>query len=667
MNNVFVIGKSKVIIPIDHSDLNICVKAIKELISKYHVIVININLRVVGALYQEQKGIELLVRLRLAEIMNHCILHSCETLYDVMAKNPKNIIITSKGTSYCRTTLDLNKIVDKAYYDNIWKNKAIKQNFILNLKKYYDITLIRHHLANIYGVAMLMQIFDKYIFDETDQFGNKRFKEYDPLMLGVYQYISNNAYEIEQEKKDFLLDNISLLTNKLSEINPHILYIDDMASIGWTELFKKTIYKNAANPNLYVEVPCKHDFELGINYKQYIQKINEYISKDRDDNKFVVCVLLDMRLTDEIGVFDEIEQISGIKLLKDIRAAFPELPVIMTSASNKSDSVSYAMNCGATAFWTKPGIDYVHNEYYYIEQYLKLLKSIDEAQEKYEASIDKSIARAGNTIAELSLKNDIDISKISMYDDVDAVIFDTCIWSATTEADIQAYYPSIYKIYRWTKKQNKIFAVIDDVSLELLKHSKFKINQNMTENQKKAQINLSKISILALQVLSKYCLNYFNYHNLIYELIYSNIDWKVEQIEIENKYYYSVVSGNKKTHHIDINEDKATEYMKKAETHKMLHADDSFELLVPELCITHGQKILFISNDNNLRERIRCTTIIKAGKYFNYISLKGKDEVVVDIKKHPIIINEKTMYVDKKIYMITANKMNEIASKIILS
>ena len=660
-------GKSKPVIPIIFSDLSECIEVIQGIIDNYDIIVININLRVGDSLYQEQKGIELLVMLRLAKIMNHCILHSCETLYDVIAKYPGNVIITSKGTSFYRTTYDRNKILKKAFFDDIWKIKANKHNFILHLKRYYDISLIRHHLANIYGIAMLMKIFDKYIFDEVDRFGDKQFSEYDPLMLSVCQYITNNIYEIKKVKKDYLVENVSHLINRLSAKNPHILYIDDMASIGWAELFKKTIYKNEINPNFYLEIPSKNDFQPGINYNNYVKKIYKYISQERVGNKFVVCVLLDMRLIDEKGVFDEIEKISGIQLLKDIRSAFPELPVIMTSASNKSDSVSYAMKCGATAFWTKPGIDYVYNEYYYIEQYLRLLKCIDDSQDKYEERIDKCITRTGNVIAELSLKDNINISNIGIYKDVDAVIFDTCIWSATNESEILAYYPSIYRIYRWTKKQNIIFAVIDDVSRELLKHSKSKVEANMTEHEKKEQIKLSKVSLFALRVLSEYCLNYHNYHHLIYELMYGNILWDVDQIKIDNKDYYSVVSENKKTHHIDIYKDKAMEYMNKAKTHKMLHADDSFELLISELCITYGQKILFISNDNNLKERIRCTTIIKSGKYFNHKSLKGQDEVVVEIKNHPIILNGKSRRVDKNIYMITAKKMNEIASKIILS
>ena len=71
----------------------------------------------------------------------------------------------------------------------------------------------------------------------------------------------------------------------------------------------------------------------------------------------------------EIRIYEhEKEKLSGIRLLKDIREKFPELPVIITTASNKAETVSYVIKSGATALWTKPGVDYIYSDDYYLHQ-----------------------------------------------------------------------------------------------------------------------------------------------------------------------------------------------------------------------------------------------------------------------------------------------------------
>ena len=152
---------------------------------------------------------------------------------------------------------------------------------------------------------------------------------------------------------------------------PRILYVDDNADIGWSDIIQVIIYgKNS--PEKFKSLSGTH---------QNINALCDEVIVDIKEN----CrdlVLLDLRLKNETGSFTEICQLSGAKVLIKIREEFPGIPVMMTTASNKHWSYQSLLSIGANAYWTKEGLDVTssnnmdeRNEFT-IRNYRKFIRSV---------------------------------------------------------------------------------------------------------------------------------------------------------------------------------------------------------------------------------------------------------------------------------------------------
>ena len=87
----------QIILPESFDNLEALTNAIIDgYIDKDDVFFVNVNLIINGCSRQEQKGVELLVWLRIKGIINHVVLYSFETLYSLLNRMPKHLVITSK-------------------------------------------------------------------------------------------------------------------------------------------------------------------------------------------------------------------------------------------------------------------------------------------------------------------------------------------------------------------------------------------------------------------------------------------------------------------------------------------------------------------------------------------------------------------------------------------
>jgi len=566
---------------------------IKTKICPKDIVIIYINMRVgSGKQIEDQQGIELLVRLRLEGIMNHCILHSPETLFDVIAKNNRNSIVASLGTSFRRTEYNFKKYFCND--SNQYNQQATKKDFILHLKKYFDIGEMRHRFANKYGVYILSKIYNDYVRDShTEEEIYCSFTENDKFMLDVFRYMANQ--DADSQNYASVISEIKKVRNGFSKSGPWVLYIDDMAEDGWKNFFVKSIYSDNNSNRFIVDVPQKTDFDKD-SYPKYLRKVFDIISASRE-TRFIECVLLDVRLMDEEGIYEDIEKLSGIRLLNDIREKFPELPVIITTASNKADTVSHVFKAGASALWTKPGLDYIYSDDYYLKQYLQILRSLSEANKKYKNRLEKEIARAGNTLVALSANiNEKKVSfKNHIYNNIDAVIIDTNIFCLNDKlSKLSTLYSSIYKLYYFCKKNNKMFVVIDDVYLEIIKNARKKDDSDYA---------LKKVSEFALQVLDNF---FINASNCYFELLTnSDISWHIRKRKnINNIDIFVVTSEHIQSRYCHNNQKEAEKYKNNAQVHSLIHADDSLSYLATSLCCKKNKNILFLSDDRQLKKRI---------------------------------------------------------------
>lgn len=185
----------------------------------------------------------------------------------------------------------------------------------------------------------------------------------------------NQINNIEQIIAQFKENGLTVLTHVFSlqeevrKRNPKILYIDDQANEGWSNVFQHIIYGSEKEESFKFIQPDTND---EINEQYFTQVVSPEITKHNPH-----LILLDLRLKKESGTITNVEKFSGAILLKDIRKQFPGLPILMTTASNKSWSYEGLHRIGCDAFWVKEGIDTVSNEVDTIKNYKRFVELVN--------------------------------------------------------------------------------------------------------------------------------------------------------------------------------------------------------------------------------------------------------------------------------------------------
>jgi len=210
-----------------------------------------------------------------------------------------------------------------------------------------------HGLSNEWGqYRLLSQLntdgnYDNELMKIIDNISESRF--FKKLLLQEKMSTPTSNLEVP-DSYNTILRNIR---NK--EIN--IAVIDDKVFDGWDKAY------NALFPNGSID---------------YFDEVNENF--DINKSSKYDLIILDLRLKEEVvhdstEIFN-IENLSGIQLLKMIKNEDPSVPVIMCTASNKSWSYDAAMNAGADGFWTKESPDFGMSIDYRFNNTLDLLNTI---------------------------------------------------------------------------------------------------------------------------------------------------------------------------------------------------------------------------------------------------------------------------------------------------
>lgn len=205
----------------------------------------------------------------------------------------------------------------------------------------------RHDQANKWGVYRLLK------FLNHSGIKNKVLEKYGNDLSNndlFFKKLINKELEDDNWKTQ-TLSNKKL--EKIKKLEYKIALIDDQAEYGWTEAFKY-LFKNS---KIYSFISAK-DFE-----------------KEKENwNKFDI-VFLDLRLEGDQETNNIL--LSGNKLLKKIKTKNPELPVIISTASNKYNNLLDSINYGAHDYWVKESYELGLKCEYNIENSNKLLDSIN--------------------------------------------------------------------------------------------------------------------------------------------------------------------------------------------------------------------------------------------------------------------------------------------------
>ncbi len=211
--------------------------------------------------------------------------------------------------------------------------------------------------------------------------------EFDVDLNEIRQNLSEVRYFkklLLNEKKESPIngidDRFKLLLNNLRDKKLNVAIIDDKVKNGWDKAYG-AIFQNSdvisfdESENNKFDTKTSSDFDL---------------------------IILDLRLEEEVTHDDSeifgIEEISGIKLLIEIKKCDPSVPVIICTASNKSWSYDAAINAGADGFWTKESPDFGMSLDYRFNNTLDLLNTIDKVL-KWSADI-RPMYRAMSEIAD---------------------------------------------------------------------------------------------------------------------------------------------------------------------------------------------------------------------------------------------------------------------------
>lgn len=137
-----------------------------------------------------------------------------------------------------------------------------------------------------------------------------------------------------------LLQDIEELLARDNESPHRILVIEDELELGW-QLAYEILFQIQ---NVHIDFcESKETFDT-----TYTSKVS---------NGEYSLILLDMRLNQESDPSDvhryNIEKVSGIQVLQDIKTHDFNTPIIMTTASNKAWTLESASEYGANGFWSK--------------------------------------------------------------------------------------------------------------------------------------------------------------------------------------------------------------------------------------------------------------------------------------------------------------------------
>ena len=376
------------------------------------VLFIDINLKFNGSKRIQQTGIELLIWLRLKGLMNHCVLHSFETIHSILNRQPKHLIVTSRGTSFIQQPA----VLENVDTSELEKEIANRSNLRLLLKSSFGIDELRHNEANLWGIKCLWDahklIDSSFIEDYPD-----RIKSKESLISNA---VAPTIYFNENYAKGFpnvaIVDKMKRQVSELQGIVrlPNIILIDDQAKDGWSKIFSKIIYgdkeEELINHHYNVIIPGKLDTVKSV-FSSFSKVVFENLKKDN----FIDLVIMDLRLFDEVGIRKDLFNLSGIELFKKIRSKHRNIPILIITASNKINVFAHLYELkdmdSPNGFWIKEGIDFHNYENDKLHNYLLLATQINtlikkRRRDKFVRAIKPgTFANDQNRIRELEVVN----------------------------------------------------------------------------------------------------------------------------------------------------------------------------------------------------------------------------------------------------------------------
>lgn len=156
------------------------------------------------------------------------------------------------------------------------------------------------------------------------------------------------------------------MRKRLNKEKPTIVLVDDLANEGWAQVLQRIIYNKEESPEFHVIVP-----EQDIDYKVLAQRVQDKVREVNAD-----LLILDLRLRGEYGLASTLENASGMQVLSELSDQLA-CPILIASTAEKMINYRELLSWGATASWTKQGLNERSDIEYTVSNYVALVQMID--------------------------------------------------------------------------------------------------------------------------------------------------------------------------------------------------------------------------------------------------------------------------------------------------
>lgn len=307
----------------------------------------------------ELKAAELIYHLRAThQLTNPIVVVAMQTLSSILRQQPELTVLNAQGVYFTDVLSDysfLGKI--KKYYDR-YAVKDLKKDYLRHFKNKLNVAQVRHEQANIYALKQLVKIHKVVTgFDvNTNYAGSKDDLDF---LLADFVFGSNEKEYSEKFNNNKFSDD-----DYLQKIKDKNIYVIDDQSKMWLPFYKAQL-KGANVVDFDFDAS---DFDTNNNIgEDDWNALKEELNEDKD-----WIILLDLRINPNEDNDRPIESISGILLLQRINKHFPYIPVIITTASNKSKTLAKLASMKVDGYWVKEGIDNGWTAQESLENYFKL-------------------------------------------------------------------------------------------------------------------------------------------------------------------------------------------------------------------------------------------------------------------------------------------------------
>lgn len=295
-------------------------------------------------------------------IFIYCESSNPKKIYELIKSDQTNIVNTARFEIINKSDFNIDELSKKPSFLqslNIKTNESLKWGSFVDTIEIKEKTTDNHTIANEWAIYRWAKIIGAS--DDDIQKITKKVEE------NIYFKYLQAIHPIK-ESDTFSNEELQIKIETKSKLKPKVLFIDDEADKGWYEIFCKILFDIN-----------EFDFDyLGDVLKNKTQEeiIDQSINKIKKENTDIV--ILDFRIHKQDLIEKDVKNITGVKLLKKIKAINPGIQVIIFSATNKVWNLQTLLDARADSFILKDGGENIN-------------QSIISLLDKLKSSIEKSL------------------------------------------------------------------------------------------------------------------------------------------------------------------------------------------------------------------------------------------------------------------------------------